>query len=92
MRPKKAETAVRGSYKSIQVLGVHTIIFMVDFRGKARYQHCYSAHYRGFRLVTSTFVLCILNVDLYSHIPQALRFHFNLCPLRTRACLLAMPC
>ena len=29
-------------------------------------------HYRGFKLVTSTFPLSILNVDLYNHIPQAL--------------------
>ena len=42
--------------------------------GKARCQRSHSALYRGFRLVTSTFVLSTLDVYLYSYIPQALLF------------------
>ena len=40
----------------------------------ARYQPCHSVHFRSFKLATSTFVLSILDVDLYTQIPQALRF------------------
>ena len=35
----------------------------------------HSTHYRDFKLATSAFVLYILDVDLYIHIPQALRFY-----------------
>ena len=51
---------------------------MVVEMGKTRYQRGHSAHYRGFKLATSTFVLSILDVDLYSYIPQALRFYYIL--------------
>ena len=49
---------------------------MVILRSKARNQCGHSAHYRGLKLATSTFVLSILDVDLY--IPQALRFDYNI--------------
>ena len=48
---------------------------MVVLMGKARYQRNHSAHYRGFKLATSMFVLSILDINLYSHIPQALHFY-----------------
>ena len=37
--------------------------FIVRFEGKARYQRCHSAHFSGFKLATSTFMLSIL-VDI----------------------------
>ena len=49
-------------------------MFMIDVMDKACYQHGHGTHFRGFNLATSTFVLSILDVDLYSYIPQALRF------------------
>ena len=36
---------------------------------------CLNAHFNGFKLATSTYVLSILDVCHLSHIPQALRFH-----------------
>ena len=38
-------------------------------------------------LATSTFVVSILDVSHYTHIPQAFRFHYNLCSLGTRGFL-----
>ena len=54
MRPKKAETAVRGCKHS------GSLFFMLVFMGKARYQRCHSAKLSSFKLATSTFVLSIL--------------------------------
>ena len=34
----------------------------------------HSAHYHGFKFTTSTFVLSLLDIDLCSHMPQALCF------------------
>ena len=42
-------------------------------------QHGHSAQYSDFKLATSTFVLSIFELYLYSHIPQALRFYHALC-------------
>ena len=44
------------------------LFFMVVLRGKARYQRGHSAHYRDFKLATSTLMLCIFDVVLYSHL------------------------
>ena len=41
-------------------------IFMVVYRGKARYQRGHSAQYSGFKLATSTFVLSILEFMITS--------------------------
>ena len=38
----------------------------------------HSTHYRGLKLASSTLLLSILDVDFHSHIPQALRFYFEL--------------
>ena len=44
--------------------------FMVDLKGKAHYQRGHGAQDSGFKLATcsSTFVLFILDADLYNHI------------------------
>ena len=49
---------------------------MVDLKGKACYQLGLSAHFSGFKLATSMFVLSVLGVYNYSHIPQALHFDY----------------
>ena len=49
---------------------------MLDLTFQARYHCGHSAHYRGFKLATRTLVVSVLDNDLYSHIPQALRFYF----------------
>ena len=55
----------------IKALTIINII--VDLRGKARYKRGHSTRYRGFKLTTITFVLSVLDVVVYNHIPQALR-------------------
>ena len=74
MRPKKAKTAVHGCQHS------NSLFFVVVLRVKVRYQCGNNAHHRGFKLATNTFVLSILDVDLYSHIPQELHVYctFNM--------------
>ena len=52
---------------------------MVVLMGKARYQSGHCVHYRGLKLATSTFVLSLLDADLYSHIQQAFRIDYILC-------------
>ena len=84
-------------YSAISIAAtVHSIqthnYFRVDFRAKARNQRCHSTLFNGFKFATSTFVLYILNVYHYSHIPQALRFLYNLSSLGTTGCLLAIQC
>ena len=50
---------------------------MAMLKDNARNQRGHSAYYHGFKLAICSFVLSILDVDLYSHIPQALRFYYN---------------
>ena len=63
--------------KPVKSLSFRLTIIMVDLRDKARYQRGHSAHYRNFKLATSTFVLSIIDVDFYSHIPQVLHFYYK---------------
>ena len=39
-------------------------IFVIDLRGKARYQCDHSVHFRCFKFATSCLVLSIVNVDV----------------------------
>ena len=47
-----------------RLLALRLSIFIVGLRDKARYQRRHSAHYRGFKLATLSFVLSIVNVDV----------------------------
>ena len=40
-------------------------IYYGSLKGKARYQRGHSAQYSGFKLATSTFVLSVLDSDVY---------------------------
>ena len=63
-------------YSCPWLLAIRLTISYGRFRDKARYQRGHNALYRGFKLATSTFVLSTLDVYLYSHILQALRFYY----------------
>ena len=54
---------------------------MVVFRGKARYQRGHSAHYRGSKLATSTFVLSIHRRYRYSYYTTSIDTNVAIVPI-----------